>query len=202
VQRPFPPHLYTNTLDSRPMKLQPLALATISGILLLSTAAQAQLKAPRDGTLGNVTPRMAAPATAPATAPAPAATASGKATPSIDEQTVFVADGQRAALGWLMLLDRKDWGSSWSAASSFFRSQVPLATWMEGIPKTRDPMGSFVEREPANAAYRTTMPGRPEGDYVTVVYVSKFTNEEQVEELVSTMREADGSWRVIGYSTR
>lgn len=198
MQRPCPTHLYTNTLDSRPMKLQPLALATITGILLLTTTAQAQLKAPRDGSLGNVTPRMAAPATA----PAPAATASGKATPSIDEQTVFVADGQRAALGWLMLLDRKDWGSSWSAASSFFRKQVPLAAWMDGIPKTRDPLGDLVEREPANAGYRTTMPGRPDGDYVTVVYVSKFTKEEQVEELVSTVREADGSWRVIGYSTR
>ena len=186
------------------MKLQPLALAAISGILLLSTAAQAQLKAPRDGSLGNVTPRMAAPATAtaPAAAPVAAAAASGKAVPSIEEQTAFVADGQRAALGWLMLLDRKDWGSSWSASSSFFRNQVPLAAWMDGIPKTREPLGTLVEREPANAGYRTSMPGRPNGDYVTIVFVSKFSKEEQVEELVSTVREADGTWRVIGYSTR
>jgi hypothetical protein len=35
-----------------------------------------------------------------------------------------------------------------------------------------------------------------------VAFVSKFTTEEQGEEFVATVREADGTWRVIGYSTR
>lgn len=194
------------------MTLRPLALALL---LISATAAHAQLKAPRDATLGGpslpsaastpstpAAPKAAAKAAATPTAKASAPAKSDPTTPTVEEQKAFIVEGQRAALGWLMLLDRKDWGSSWTAASATFRKQVPLPAWMDGIPKTRDPLGAFVEREPAQAAFRTTMPGQPDGSYVSVAFVSKFTTEEQVEEFVATVREADGTWRVIGYSTR
>lgn len=166
--------------------------AAVATALAFSTGASAQLKSPRDA--GTAPAKTAAPApAAKASAPAPAAT---------DEFAAKIDVAQRGALGWLFLLDRKDWGTSWESSSAFFRSQVPLAAWMDGIPKTREPLGDLVEREPVNAGYRTTLPGRPAGEYVTVVFSSKFTKEEQVEELVTMVREADGKWRVIGYSTR
>ena len=82
-----------------------------------------------------------------------------------------------------------------------FRSTVSLAAWMDGIPKARD-LGDFVEREPEEAFYRTKLEGRPDGDYVTVIYASKFTKKEDVVEIITTVREADGKWRITGYSTR
>ena len=72
---------------------------------------------------------------------------------------------------------------------------------MDGIPKARD-MGDFVEREPDEAVYKTTLEGRPNGDYVTIFYSSKFSKKDDVVEIVTTVREADGKWRVIGYQTR
>jgi hypothetical protein len=50
--------------------------------------------------------------------------------------------------------------------------------------------------------YKTTLEGRPNGDYVTVIYGSKFSKKDDVVEIVTTVREADGKWRVTGYSTR
>jgi hypothetical protein len=133
--------------------------------------------------------------------PAAPATAAAPANDAISNPEMERA-GQNAAQGWLLLLDRKDWGTAWDTSSAMFRQSVPLPAWMDGIPKLREPLGAFVEREPAEAVYKKTLAGRPAGDYVTVIFVSKFANKPQVEETVTTVREPDGRWRVTGYTAR
>lgn len=110
--------------------------------------------------------------------------------------------GETAAHAWLLLLDRKDWGTAWDASSQVFRQAVPLPAWMDGIPKLRDPFGAFIERQPVEASYKTSLPGRPDGQYVTVLFASKFANKADVQETVTTIREPDGRWRVTGYTAR
>ena len=158
------------------------------GLLALVAAAftaQAQVKPP-------ATPR------ATAQAPAAPAAAAGDAISNPEMERA----GQTAAQGWLLLLDRKDWGTAWDSSSSMFRQSVPLPAWMDGIPKLREPLGAFVEREPGDVVYKKTLAGRPAGDYVTVIFVSKFANKAEVEETVTTVREPDGRWRVTGYTAR
>lgn len=172
--------------------MKPSSRLTLLAVLACAAfAAQAQLKPP-SGATG--TPRYNAPALGGGTAAAPAAAPAGN--------PEYERAGQNAAHAWLMLLDRKDWGTAWDASSSVFRQSVPLPTWMDNIPKLRDPFGALVERQPGQAAYKRTLAGRPDGDYVTVVFASKFANKAQVEELVTTVREPDGRWRVTGYQTR
>jgi hypothetical protein len=130
--------------------------------------------------------------------PAPAAAASAAA----DPHAAFERAGQTAAHAWLLLLDRKDWGTAWDASSQVFRQAVPLPAWMEGIPKLRDPFGAFVERQPVQAVYKSKLAGRPDGDYVTVIFASKFAKKADVEEVITTVREPDGRWRVTGYTAR
>ena len=166
------------------------AIHTTAAVLMAALAAGsafAQLKPPT---------RAQAPAAKPAAAASAAAPA--EASPEAREKA---AAATLAASGWLVLLDRRDWGRAWETSASLFRTTVPLASWMEGIPKARD-MGDFVEREPDEAVYKTTLEGRPNGDYVTVFYSSKFTKKDDVVEIVTTVREPDGKWRVIGYQTR
>ncbi len=165
-------------------KPAPAAAVALVAALFTATAA-AQLKPPRNAL--PTTP--AAPAAQPAPAPAKAA------------HPEKVAAGALAAGGWLVLLDRRDWGRAWEASSTVFRGTVPLATWMDGIPKVREPLGALVERRQAEAVYKTTLQGRPDGEYVTVIFDSKF-ERKQVQEVVTTVRDADGKWRVTGYSTR
>ena len=162
-----------------PMKISYALSAALAAMLLCATAS-AQLKAPK---------QPVAPA---APAPAPAA-----ANPNAEKENA----GKLAAAGWLVLLDRRDWGRSWETSSAMFRGSVPLAAWMDGIPKVREPLGTFVERAPATSSYKTTLEGRPEGEYVTVIFLSKFDKKE-LQEVVTTVRESDGKWRVTGYSTR
>jgi len=108
------------------------------------------------------------------------------------------AEGRLAAQGWLVLLDRKDWGRAWETSATAFRGKVALGSWMDAIPKVRDPLGPLVERVPYETAFKTTLQGQPVGEYVTVVFQTKFANR-QVAEVVTTVRDTDGRWRVTGY---
>lgn len=161
------------------------------GLAASSFAAQAQLKPPK----AEPAPRAAAPA-------APAAPQAQPADGAIQNPDLEKA-GQFAAQAWLMLLDRKDWGTAWDTSSGSFRQKVPLGAWMDNIPKLRDPMGTFVAREPAEVVYKKTLAGSPDGDYVTSNFVSRFDKKgEPVVETVTTVREPDGRWRVTGYTAR
>ncbi len=162
-----------------------LALAAV----LFTAGAGAQMKLPR-----SVQP------SAPPAVQAPAAPAAQTPAAS-DANAEKEAAGKLAAGGWLVLLDRGDWGRAWETSSAVFRASVPLPTWMDGIPKARAPMGNVVERTPAESAYKTTLAGRPPGEYVTVIFDTQF-DKKKAEEVVTTVREADGKWRVTGYSTR
>ena len=154
-----------------------LRLAWLAAALGCTMAAQAQLKPPE---------RIVAPAAA---AAAPAAGA------NLELENA----GTVAAHAWLTLLDRRDWGTAWDSAGGVFRQNVPLGSWMDAVPKVRQPFGNLVEREAVEAQYKTTLPGRPEGQYVSVMFASKF-DKQMVQEVVTTVREPDGRWRVIGYS--
>jgi hypothetical protein len=167
------------------------SLVFISAFFLLCATASAQLKAPRTASPG-LQPS--------ASESAPAAT---EATPAADKETADKeAAGTAAATAWLQQLDKRDWRNAWQASSQKFRSTVPVAAWMEGIPKAREPLGALAERSPGQAIYKTTLDGQPDGEYVSVAFLSKFANKPETEELVTTVREADGKWRVMGYQTR
>ena len=135
------------------------------------------------------------PAAAPASPPAPATTGTPRDEAKENE-------GKLAATGWLTLLDRRDWGTAWERSSAVFRRNVPLGTWMDNIPKLRDPFGPLQQRDVVDAVHRTTLPGHPEGDYVTVFFASRFERKADAKETVTTMRESDGRWRVTGYSAQ
>jgi hypothetical protein len=151
-----------------------------AGLVACAFTAQAQLR----------------PAAGGATASPPAEAANILSNPDYEKA------GMNAAQAWLILLDRKDWGTAWDASSAVFRQNVPLGTWMDNIPKLRDPLGGFVERQPGDPIYAHKLPGHPDGDYVTISFHSKFANKPEVVEMVTTVRESDGRWRVTGYGAQ
>jgi hypothetical protein len=75
---------------------------------------------------------------------------------------------------------------------------VTREQWVSSLPATRAPFGAAKSRQVDAAAYRTSLPGAPDGEYVTVRFRTKFEKKENAEELV-TLAYEDGAWKPTGY---
>ena len=111
------------------------------------------------------------------------------------------AAAQSAAESWLVLLDRGEFGLAWDACAQTFRDRVPREQWVTGLPTVRSPLGPVRARQIEVAGYKTSLPGAPDGEYVTIRFRSDFEKKSKAEELVTLSLE-DGRWKPTGYSIR
>ena len=156
-------------------------------MVLLAGPALAQLKPPAD-----MTP------TKPATAPAPASPSTPVADPATAAKETAAA---KAAEAWLKLIDAADYGKAWDECAPLFKEKVTRQQWVDGIPKNRAEFGAFQTRKVDGAVYRKSMPGAPEGEYVSLRFTSSFEKNPTAEELVTLMYQ-NGAWRPLGYLLR
>jgi len=107
-----------------------------------------------------------------------------------------------AAEKWLGLVDRVEYGESWRQGSTLFRQAISQAQWESAVRTAREPLGRLGSRRRTSAAYRTTLPGAPDGQYVVLTYESSFEKKKAAVETVTTRKDDDGVWRVSGYFVR
>lgn len=155
-------------------------------MILVVGPALAQMKPPVD--TSPTKPAAAAPAgpTAPTTDPAIAAKEAAAA---------------KVGESWLKLIDTADYGKAWDECSQLFKEKVTRQQWVDGIPKNRAEFGSFQMRKLDGSVYRKSIPGAPEGEYVSLHFTSSFEKNPNAEELVTLMYQ-DGAWRPLGYLLR
>lgn len=135
--------------------------------------------------------------------PAPQAPpASAVPMPGADASNTFKElAAQTAGEKWLVLIDRGEYAKAWDECAQLFRERVTRQQWTETLPSTREPFGAAKARKVELAAYRTALPGAPDGQYVTVRYRTNFEKKENAEELI-TLSYEDGAWRPTGYFIR
>ncbi|MFI4953282.1 MAG: DUF4019 domain-containing protein [Burkholderiales bacterium] len=109
---------------------------------------------------------------------------------------------QQTARAWLAVTDRDDAAQSWESAGKQFRNAITTEQWARSLHKVRPPLGATMERALLSTKFRKSIPGAPDGDYALVVFRSRFANKALGEETVVLQLEADGAWRVIGYTIR
>lgn len=166
-----------------------VALALAAGV------AQAQLKPPSNAGAPTTPSKPAAPPQSVAPA-APEAPATDPATMAKE------AAAARVATEWLELIDAGDYGKAWDECSPLFKQKVSRQQWVDGLPKNRAEYGGFKSRKLDAGGYRrTALPGAPEGEYVTLRFISEFEKNANAEEVV-TLAFQDGAWRPIGYLLR
>ncbi len=108
---------------------------------------------------------------------------------------------QAAGEKWLGLLDRGEYAKAWDECAGLFRQRVTREQWVDSLPSTRAPFGAMKSRTVEAAGYKTSLPGVPDGQYVTVRYRTNFEKKDGAEEVV-TLAFQDGVWRPTGYSIR
>ncbi|MGH8713398.1 MAG: DUF4019 domain-containing protein [Casimicrobiaceae bacterium] len=109
---------------------------------------------------------------------------------------------QETAREWLAATDRGDAAQSWKSAGQQFRHAISAAQWAQSLRKVRPPLGAVQERTLLSTKFSKTIPGAPDGDYALVVFRSRFEHKALSQETIVLQREADGVWRVTGYTIR
>jgi hypothetical protein len=106
---------------------------------------------------------------------------------------------EAAARAWLSLVDQGKYAESWAAAAELFQNAVPKGQWAEQLAGARKPLGKVVRREVRTRAFKPSLPGAPDGQYVVIQFATSFSNKKAAIETVTPMLERDGKWRVSGY---
>jgi inactivated superfamily I helicase len=118
------------------------------------------------------------------------------------ENAESFSKARSAADSWLAIVDSTDYAQSWEKTAELFRSTVTRSKWKNDLEKSRLPLGGVKSRTLESADFTRTLPNAPAGEYVVVQYASLFDHDVKVIETVTSMREADGSWKVTGYYIR
>jgi len=64
----------------------------------------------------------------------------------------------------------------------------------------RSPLGKVESRNLETSEVQETLEGLPDGEYFIFVFESSYENRKYiVSEIVALAKEADSSWRVVGY---
>ena len=103
---------------------------------------------------------------------------------------------------WLSVVDSGKYADSWQEAAEFFKNAVTKEQWEKSMRSFRKPLGRLVSRRVLSTAYRTSLPGAPDGKYVVITFETAFENKRSTVETVTPMLEKDGTWRVSGYFIR
>ena len=106
---------------------------------------------------------------------------------------------ERAARDWLAVVDSGRYAESWTQASTVFRAAVTQPDWERTVGIARGPFEPFGARHLLGARYFTQLPGAPPGEYVVLQFSTAVGGGRQVIEMITPMKEADGTWRVSGY---
>jgi ribosomal protein S17E len=117
---------------------------------------------------------------------------------SADKEKEAVAGAEK----WLVLIDEGKYAESWRAAAGYFTNAVTQQQWEQSLQGVRKPLGKVLSRKVANARYRTSLPGAPDGEYVVIEFETSFENKKTAVETVTPMLEREGKWRVSGYYVR
>jgi hypothetical protein len=110
-----------------------------------------------------------------------------------------VTAATRQAEQWVRAMDEHRYAEAWKQQAAVVREGRTEREWVAEFSGPREALGKPVMRELKAAEFSTRMRGAPEGEYVTVVYLTKFTNIPLAAETILLSRE-NGQWLIGGYS--
>ena len=110
-----------------------------------------------------------------------------------------ISAARDASTEFLAMVDGLKYQESWSETSSLLQGAVVEADWVKYLDSIRSPLGKVESRNLETSEFQETLEGLPDGEYVIFVFEGSYENRKFASELVAVAKEADSSWRVVGY---
>jgi hypothetical protein len=98
---------------------------------------------------------------------------------------------------WLQAMDEHRYADAWHESAAVVREGHSEQEWVRRFA-TREAFGRTVMREFKRASFSTQVRGSPEGEYVTALFLTQFSNTPLAIETVLLSHES-GEWRIGGY---
>lgn len=98
---------------------------------------------------------------------------------------------------WVALADSNQVDQMWSSSSPIMQKSMSKDQWIQFLGSVHNELGPINERQWAQIAHATNPPDLPPGEYVNILFSSRFA-KLQVVEKVSLAQAAD-RWTPVGY---
>jgi hypothetical protein len=105
---------------------------------------------------------------------------------------------QSVALRWLNLLDQGDYEDAFEWEAQDFRMARTQTQFVRYMQARRAPFGHAFDRKFIGAANIHKLVGVPEGNYVSVLFKTRFEKKSETAERVILVEQPVG-WRVLEY---
>jgi hypothetical protein len=109
-----------------------------------------------------------------------------------------VADARAATDRWMKLMDTEEYAAAWNSSSEGIRKDMSKFAWTTVAGGTHLILGEVKSRAFKAAQVKPGSAGK--FGPVSFEYVSSYTKSASVRETVTVVHEADGVWRVSGYT--
>ncbi len=129
--------------------------------------------------------------------------AQGPNKPAAAPEPPIQTGGEMAALAaadvWLAQVDDARYADSWQATAALFQKAEPQERWVALMNSRRQPLGKVSSRKNISRQFTRKVPGTPDGQYVVLLYNTSFEHKPDAVETVTTLLDADGRWKIVGY---
>lgn len=119
---------------------------------------------------------------------------------AITETTKNKEDSAKAAQEWLAIVDKGNFADSWENGSVVMKLRIPKNTWVTLLEAMHKGKGNTIERKILEQRPAVDPKGLPQGEYMVIVYNTKFSNKADAKELVTLVLESSGQWKVLTYA--
>jgi hypothetical protein len=117
----------------------------------------------------------------------------------IDEWNAWLIEALKAAEDFVRLIDQGRYAESWTRGAKLFQKTITQKEWSVALQLARQPLGAVRSRSLKDERPALDPKGLPKGPYMVVEYNTSFEKAPQSGELLTLMREADGTWKVLTY---
>ena|SRR5437762_622641 len=115
-----------------------------------------------------------------------------------EDRDAAIAAAKEKATHWLEALDAGRHEESWDDTAPVMKEGRSRADWVRDVAAPRQALGKSIMREVERAEFSTSVRGAPSGKYVTLKYLTQFSNAPPVYETILMSLEQD-HWRIAGY---
>ena len=102
---------------------------------------------------------------------------------------------------WLEIVDAGYYMQSYQLSDDAFKAVLSAPQWEDALTKIRLPLGEVVWRSEIEQKKLESVPGWPNGEYITIDFNTKFEHTNAIVETI-TLSKSSGEWLPVGYFIR